>query len=121
MSTQYQSSPKVQREGIAHLGRIIDKIQFRHAGQIQDYNYLTVGFDRDLLDFLELDASAFEQPVGDERTDCPATFLMSRPRMVSRLLTCSFPDTVGSVSCRTTRSSASFPTSINSSRTCPAR
>jgi len=41
---------------------------------------LTVNFDRDLLDFLELDASAFEQRVRDGGTDCPATFLMIRPQ-----------------------------------------
>ena len=63
MSTQYPRSPKVQLGGIAHLGRIIDKIRLRHAGQIRDYNYLTVGFDRYLLDFLELEASVFEQRV----------------------------------------------------------
>jgi len=63
MSTQYPRSPTVQVGGIAHLGRIIDKIRLRHAGQIQDYNYLTVGFDRYLLDFLELETSAFEQRV----------------------------------------------------------
>ena len=59
MSTQYPRSPNVQVGGIAHLGRIIDKIRLRHAGQIQDYNYLTVGFDRYLLDFLELETFAF--------------------------------------------------------------
>ena len=32
--------------GIAHLGKIIDKIRLRHAGQIQDYNDSTVGFNR---------------------------------------------------------------------------
>ncbi len=69
MSTQYPRSPKVQLGGIAHLGRIIDKIRLRHAGQIQDYNYLTVGFDRYLLDFLELDAPAFEQRVRDGGAD----------------------------------------------------
>ena len=63
MSTQYPRSPKIRLGDIAHLGRIIDKIRLRHAGQIQDYNYLTVGFDRYLLQFLELDASAFEQRV----------------------------------------------------------
>ena len=63
MSTQYPRSPTVQVGGIAHLGRIIDKIRLRHAGQVQDYNYLTVGFDRYLLDFLELETSAFEQRV----------------------------------------------------------
>ena len=69
MSTQYPRSPKVRLGNIAHLGRIIDKIKLRQAGQIQDYNYLTVGFDRYLLDFLELDDSAFEQRVRDGGTD----------------------------------------------------
>jgi hypothetical protein len=70
MSTQYPSSQKVRPGGIAYLvGRIIGKIRLRHTGQIQDYNYLTVGFDRYLLDFLELDASAFEQRVLDGGTD----------------------------------------------------
>ena len=63
MSTQYPRSPKIRLGDIAHLGRIIDKIRLRHAGQIQDYNYLTVGFDRYLLEFLALDAPAFEQRV----------------------------------------------------------
>jgi len=69
MSTQYPRSPKVRLGDIAHLGRMIDKIRLRHAGQIQDYNYLTVGFDRYLLDFLELDGSAFEQRVHEGETD----------------------------------------------------
>lgn len=69
MSEQYPRSPKVRLGDIAHLGRIIDKIRLRQAGQIQDYNYLTVGFDRYLLNFLELDASAFEQKVRDGGTD----------------------------------------------------
>jgi len=54
MTTQYPNSPKVRLGNIAHLGRIIGKIRIRHAGQIQDYNYLTVGFERYVLDFLEL-------------------------------------------------------------------
>ncbi len=69
MSAQYPRSSKIRLGDIAHLGRIIDKVRLRQAGQIQDYNYLTVGFDRYLLDFLELDASAFEQRVRDGGTD----------------------------------------------------
>jgi len=69
MSAQYPRSPKIRLGSIAHLGRMIDKVRLRQAGQIQDYNYLTVGFDRYLLDFLELDASAFEQRVRDGGTD----------------------------------------------------
>ena len=32
----YPRSAKVLLGGIAHLGRFIDKIRLRHAGQIQD-------------------------------------------------------------------------------------
>jgi hypothetical protein len=60
---QYPRSPKVLLGGIAHLGRFIDKIRLRHAGKIQDYNYITVGFDKYLIDFLQIDPKAFEQQV----------------------------------------------------------
>lgn len=61
--TQYPRSPKKLLGGIAHLGRFIDKVRLRHAGKIQDYNYITVGFDKYLIDFLQIDAKAFEQQV----------------------------------------------------------
>lgn len=59
----YPRSPKVLLGGIAHLARLIDKVKLRQAGQIQDYNYLTVGFDKYLIDFLQIDPKAFEQRV----------------------------------------------------------
>ncbi len=59
----YPRSPKVLIGGIAHLGRLVDKIRLRHAGGIQDYNYMTVGFDKDLADFLRIDPKAFERRV----------------------------------------------------------
>ncbi|MFO0701441.1 MAG: DUF5069 domain-containing protein [Nitrospira sp.] len=65
----YPRSPKALLGGIAHLGRFIDKIRLRHAGQIQDYNYLTVGFDKYLIDFLGIDPKAFEQRVLAGGTD----------------------------------------------------
>ncbi len=65
----YPRSPKDLLGGIAHLGRFIDKIRLRHAGQIQDYNYVTVGFDKYLVDFLGIDAKAFEQRVLAGGTD----------------------------------------------------
>lgn len=65
----YPRSAKVLLGGIAHLGRFIDKIRLRHAGQIQDYNYITVGFDKYLIDFLGIDATAFEQRVLTGGTD----------------------------------------------------
>lgn len=65
----YPRSPKALLGGIAHLGRFIDKIRLRNAGQIQDYNYITVGFDKYLVDFLGIDAQSFEQRVLASRTD----------------------------------------------------
>ena len=61
--TEYPRSPKALLGGIAHLRRFIDKVRLRHAGQIQDYNYITAGFDKYLLDFLGIDPKAFEQQV----------------------------------------------------------
>ncbi len=62
-------SPKALLGGIAHLGRFIDKIRLRHAGHIRDYNYITVGFDKYLIDFLGIDANSFEQRVLAGGTD----------------------------------------------------
>ena len=70
MSSQsYPRSPKALLGGMAHLGRFIDKIRLRHAGKIQDYNYITVGFDQYLIDFLHIDPKAFEQRVLAGGTD----------------------------------------------------
>ena len=68
-TVQYPRSPKVRLGGIAHLARIIDKIRLRHAGKIQDYNYLTVGFDKYLLDLLQLKGEDLERRVLDGGTD----------------------------------------------------
>lgn len=65
----YPRSPKTLLGGIAHLGRFIDKIRLRHAGHIQEYNYITVGFDKYLVDFLEINPNAFEQQVLAGGTD----------------------------------------------------
>lgn len=65
----YPRSPFALLGGIAHLGRLIDKIRLRNAGQIQDYNYITVGFDKYLIEFLGIDAKAFEQRVLGGETD----------------------------------------------------
>lgn len=66
---EYPRSPKALLGGIAHLGRFIDKIRLRHAGKIQDYNYITTGFDKHLIEFLGIDAKAFEQRVLAGGTD----------------------------------------------------
>jgi len=66
---KYPRSPKFLLGGIAHLARFIDKIRLRHAGLMQDYNYITVGFDKYLIDFLQIDPQAFEQKVLAGHTD----------------------------------------------------
>ena len=65
----YPRSPKALLGGIAHLGRFIDKIRLRHAGKILEYNYITVGFDKYLVDFLQIDPKSFEQRVLAGGTD----------------------------------------------------
>lgn len=65
----YPRSPKALLGDIAHLGRFIDKIRLRNDGKIQDYNYITVGFDKYLVDFLQFDPKAFEQRVLAGGTD----------------------------------------------------
>ena len=66
---KYPRSPKALLGGIAHLGRFIDKIRLRSEGKIQDYNYITVGFDKYLVDFLQIDPKSFEQRVLAGGTD----------------------------------------------------
>lgn len=68
-TSQYPRSPKVLLGGLAHLARLIDKVRLRHAGFIRDYNYLTTGFDKSLIELLNLDAQAFEQQVLAGGTD----------------------------------------------------
>jgi hypothetical protein len=65
----YPRSPKEQVGGLCHLGRLIDKVRMRNAGQIPDYNYLTVGFDKYLLDKLEIKGENFEKRVLQGGTD----------------------------------------------------
>lgn len=70
MTTQkYPRSPKVLLGGMAHLARFIDKVRMRHAGLIPDYNYITVGFDKYLLDFLQIKGEGFETRVLQGGTD----------------------------------------------------
>jgi hypothetical protein len=65
----YPRSPKLVLGGLAHLGRFIDKIRLRHEGQIQDYNYLTAGFDKYLLHLLGLTGEVLERRVLQGGTD----------------------------------------------------
>lgn len=68
-TSQYPRSAKEQLGGLAHLGRLFDKIRMRNAGQIQDYNYLTIGFDKYLLDLLEIPGEELEKRVLEGGTD----------------------------------------------------
>ena len=68
-TSQYPRSAKEQLGGLAHLGRLFDKIRMRNAGQIQDYNYLTIGFDKYLLDVLEIPGEELEKRVLQGGTD----------------------------------------------------
>lgn len=68
-TVQYPRSPKEEVNGICFLARLIDKINMRHAGLIQDYNYLTVGFDKYLLDKLEIQGEHFQKCVLESGTD----------------------------------------------------
>jgi hypothetical protein len=70
MSTvQYPRSPKEQIDGLCYLGRLIDKVRMCNAGQIQNYNYLSLGFDKYLLDHLNITGEDFEKRVLQGGTD----------------------------------------------------
>ena len=80
----YPRSPKVLLGGIAHLARFIDKVRLRHAGQIQDYNYITTGFDKHLLAFLQVEPEAFERRILQGGTDAELLeWVRSRSRTLS--------------------------------------
>ena len=69
MADTYPRSPKEKLGGLMHLGRMVDKVRLRQAGQIQDYNYLTQGFDKYLLDLLAIKGEDFERRVLAGGTD----------------------------------------------------
>ncbi|WP_454064656.1 DUF5069 domain-containing protein [Candidatus Nitrospira salsa] len=66
---QYPRSPKIQVGGLCHLGRLFDKIRMRNEGLIQDYHYLTTGFDKYLLETLQIKGEELETRVLEEGTD----------------------------------------------------
>ena len=68
-ASQYPRSPKEKIGGMVHLGRLFDKIRLRHKGLIPDYNYLTTGFDKYLLDSLALKGEELERRVLQGGTD----------------------------------------------------
>jgi hypothetical protein len=54
-------SPYEKLGGLVHLPRLIDKARLHRQGRLEGYNYKTIGFDKHLLAFLELDGDAFEE------------------------------------------------------------
>jgi hypothetical protein len=68
-TAQYPRSPKEEVNGLCHLGRLIDKIRMRNAGKIQDYNYLTAGLDKYLLDKMGIQGADLEKRVMEGGTD----------------------------------------------------
>lgn len=59
----YPRSPTVLLGGLAHLARMIDKVRLRQAGGISGYTYFTGGFDKALMELLQIEPAAFEQRV----------------------------------------------------------
>jgi Domain of unknown function (DUF5069) len=65
MQRLHPRSPYEKLGGYVHLPRLIDKARLHLKGLLNGYNYKTVGFDKHLLAFLEIDGDAFEKIVND--------------------------------------------------------
>ena len=68
MGKVFPRSPYERLGGYVHLPRLIDKARLHRQGLLHGYNYKTVGFDKHLLTFLQLDPDTFEQ-VANELDD----------------------------------------------------
>lgn len=62
-------SPYQRLGGYVHLPRLIDKARLHRKGLLNGYNYKTVGFDKHLLAFLEIDGDAFEEAANRLKDD----------------------------------------------------
>ena len=62
-------SPYQRLGGYVHLPRLIDKAKLHRKGLLNGYNYKTVGFDKHLLAFLEIDGAAFEEAANRLKDD----------------------------------------------------
>ncbi|MFL6542137.1 MAG: DUF5069 domain-containing protein [Chthoniobacterales bacterium] len=62
-------SPYQRLGGYVHLPRLIDKAKLHRKGLLNGYNYKTVGFDKHLLAFLEIDGTAFEEAANRLKDD----------------------------------------------------
>jgi Domain of unknown function (DUF5069) len=63
MRRLHPRSPYEKLGGYVHLPRLIDKAKLNRKGQLEGYNYKTVGFDKHLLSFLKIDGDTFEDAV----------------------------------------------------------
>jgi rhodanese-related sulfurtransferase len=62
-------SPYEKLGGIVHIPRLIDKARLYPQGKLPGYNYMNTGLDKYLLDFLCVEANAFEQAVRRSNDD----------------------------------------------------
>lgn len=62
-------SPYQRLGGYVHLPRLIDKAKLHRKGLLNGYNYKSVGFDKHLLAFLEIDGDAFEEAANRLKDD----------------------------------------------------
>ena len=58
---RFPRSPYERLGGYVHLPRLIDKARLHRKGLLNGYNYKSVGFDKHLLAFLQLDPDKFEE------------------------------------------------------------
>jgi hypothetical protein len=62
-------SPYERLGGYVHLPRLIDKARLHRKGLLNGYNYKTIGFDKHLLAFLQLDPDRFEETANKLQND----------------------------------------------------
>lgn len=65
----YPRSPHERLGGLVHLPRLIDKCKLVPTGRLPGYNYLTAGFDKQLLEFICIDGASFEKVAQESSTD----------------------------------------------------
>ncbi|MCC6356278.1 MAG: nitroreductase family protein [Verrucomicrobiae bacterium] len=75
LDNPYQFRPKQLRSprdmaiGLVHLPRMMDKVRLAARGELPGYNYLTTGFDKYLLELLEVTPAAFEAAIAAAPND----------------------------------------------------
>ena len=62
-------SPREKAMGLVHLPRLIDKVRLAEKNHLPGYNYITIGFDKFLLDLLEVNPEEFVQTVKTASND----------------------------------------------------